>query len=219
MPDIMQSQSTKLMFLDNFDPILYLSRIIILILAISVHEFAHALAADWLGDPTPRSQGRLTLDPRKHLDAFGSIMFLIAGFGWGKPVYTDPRNFKGDPRTGMAVVAAAGPASYLLLAYIGSILYRLGLVQTEISYYFLFLFVSLNILLMLFNLLPISPLDGYQVTVGLLPYEIATVIARYQGQGPIILMLLIVAGSIFNFNLLGLLLGPPYQLILGLLLN
>ena len=207
------------MLLDNFDPILYLSRIIILILAISVHEFAHALAADWLGDPTPRSQGRLTLDPRKHLDAFGSIMFLIAGFGWGKPVYTDPRNFKGDPRTGMAVVAAAGPASNLLLAYIGSILYRLGLVQTEISYYFLFLFVSLNILLMLFNLIPISPLDGYQVTVGLLPYEIATVIARYQGQGPLMLMLLIVAGSIFNFNLLGLILGPPSQLILGLLLN
>ena len=207
------------MFLDNFDPILYLSRIIILILAISVHEFAHALAADWLGDPTLRSQGRLTLDPRKHLDAFGSIMFLIAGFGWGKPVYTDPRNFRGDPRTGMAVVAAAGPMSNLLLAYIGSLLYRVGLVQTEISYYFLFLFVSLNILLTLFNLLPIAPLDGYQVTVGLLPYEIATVIARYQGQGPIILMLLIVAGSIFNFNLLGLLLGPPYQLILGLLLN
>ncbi len=219
MPDIIQSRSAKLMFLDNFDPILYLSRIIILILAISVHEFAHALAADWLGDPTPRSQGRLTLDPRKHLDAFGSIMFLIAGFGYGKPVYTDPRNFRGDPRTGMAVVAAAGPMSNLLLAYIGSLLYRVGLVQTEISYYFLFLFVSLNILLTLFNLLPIAPLDGYQVTVGLLPYEIATVIARYQGQGPIILMLLIVAGSIFNFNLLGLLLGPPYQLILGLLLN
>ena len=219
MPDIIQSRSTKLMLIANFDPILYLSRIIILILAISVHEFAHALAADWLGDPTPRSQGRLTLDPRKHLDAFGSIMFLIAGFGWGKPVYTDPRNFRGDPRTGMAVVAAAGPMSNLLLAYIGSLLYRVGLVQTEISYYFLFLFVSLNILLTLFNLLPIAPLDGYQVTVGLLPYEIATVIARYQGQGPIILMLLIVAGSIFNFNLLGLLLGPPYQLILGLLLN
>jgi|TARA_B110000263_G_C15202224_1_gene461152 Zn-dependent protease len=207
------------MILDNFDPILYFSRIIILILAISVHEFAHALAADWLGDPTPRSQGRLTLDPRKHLDAFGSIMFLIAGFGWGKPVYTDPRNFRGDPRTGMAVVAAAGPVSNLLLAYIGSLLYRIGLIQTEISYYFLFLFVSLNILLMLFNLLPIAPLDGYQVTVGLLPYEIATVIARYQSQGPIILMLLIVAGSVFQFNLLGLLLGPPYQLVLGLLLN
>ena len=207
------------MILDNFDPILYLSRIIILILAISVHEFAHALAADWLGDPTPRSQGRLTLDPRKHLDAFGSIMFLIAGFGWGKPVYTDPRNFRGDPRTGMAVVAAAGPVSNLLLAYIGSLLYRIGLIQTEVSYYFLFLFVSLNILLMLFNLLPIAPLDGYQVTVGLLPYEIATVIARYQSQGPIILMLLIVAGSVFQFNLLGLLLGPPYQLVLGLLLN
>jgi Zn-dependent protease len=219
MTDIIQSQSIKLMILDNFDPILYFSRIIILILAISVHEFAHALAADWLGDPTPRSQGRLTLDPRKHLDAFGSIMFLIAGFGWGKPVYTDPRNFRGDPRTGMAVVAAAGPVSNLLLAYIGSLLYRIGLIQTEISYYFLFLFVSLNILLMLFNLLPIAPLDGYQVTVGLLPYEIATVIARYQSQGPIILMLIIVAGSVFQFNLLGLLLGPPYQLVLGLLFN
>ena len=219
MTDIIPTQGTKLMLLDNFDPILYLSRIIILIIAISVHEFAHALAADWLGDPTPRSQGRLTLDPRSHLDAFGSIMFLIAGFGWGKPVYTDPRNFRGDPRTGMAVVAAAGPASNLVLAYVGSLIYRTGIVQTESSYYFLLLFISLNILLMLFNLIPLAPLDGYQVTVGLLPYELATVIARYQGQGPIILMLLIVAGSIFQFNLLGLLLGPPYQLILGLLLS
>ena len=65
------------------DPLTYISRIIILVMAISVHEFAHALTANWLGDPTPRSQGRLTLDPRKHLDPFGSIMFLIAGFGWG----------------------------------------------------------------------------------------------------------------------------------------
>ncbi len=200
------------------DPLTYISRIIILVLAISVHEFAHALTADWLGDPTPRSQGRLTLDPRRHLDPFGSIMFLIAGFGWGKPVYTDPRYFRTDARTGMAVVAAAGPLSNLLLAYLASVPLRLGLVSTGALMYFAMAFIQLNLLLMLFNLLPIAPLDGYRVAVGLLPNEWALSVARFERQGPLLLMLLIVAGSMFRFNLIGMIISPPFRLLLNLLL-
>ncbi len=200
------------------DPLTYISRIIILVLAISVHEFAHALTADWLGDPTPRSQGRLTLDPRRHLDPFGSIMFLIAGFGWGKPVYTDPRYFRTDARTGMAVVAAAGPLSNLLLAYLASIPLRLGLVSTGALAYFAMAFIRLNLLLMLFNLLPIAPLDGYRVAIGLLPDEWALNLARFERQGPLLLMLLIVASSMFRFNLLGMIISPPFRLLLNLLL-
>ncbi len=200
------------------DPLTYISRIIILVLAISVHEFAHALTADWLGDPTPRSQGRLTLDPRRHLDPFGSIMFLIAGFGWGKPVYTDPRYFRTDARTGMAVVAAAGPLSNLLLAYLASIPLRLGLVSTGALAYFAMAFIQLNLLLMLFNLLPIAPLDGYRVAVGLLPDEWALNVMRFERQGPLLLMLLIVASSMFRFNLLGMIISPPFRLLFNLLL-
>ena len=200
------------------DPLTYISRIIILVMAISVHEFAHALTANWLGDPTPRSQGRLTLDPRKHLDPFGSIMFLIAGFGWGKPVYTDPRYFRTDARTGMALVAAAGPLSNLLMAYLASFPLRLGLVSTNVMTYFTMVFIQLNLLLMIFNLLPIAPLDGYQVTIGLLPREWAISVARFERQGPLLLMLLIVAGSMFHFDLLGMIISPPLRLLLNLLL-
>ncbi len=200
------------------DPLTYISRIIILVLAISVHEFAHALTADWLGDPTPRSQGRLTLDPRRHLDPFGSIMFLIAGFGWGKPVYTDPHYFRTDARTGMAVVAAAGPLSNLLLAYLASIPLRLGLISTGALAYFAMAFIQLNLLLMLFNLLPIAPLDGYRVAVGLLPDEWALNVMRFERQGPLLLMLLIVASSMFRFNLLGMIISPPFRLLFNLLL-
>ncbi len=200
------------------DPLTYISRIIILVLAISVHEFAHAVTADLLGDPTPRAQGRLTLDPRRHLDPFGSIMFLIAGFGWGKPVYTDPRYFRTDARTGMALVAAAGPLSNLLMAYLASIPLRLSLIPTVEVTYFAVAFIQLNLLLMLFNLLPLAPLDGYRVAVGLLPQEWAVSVARVERQGPLLLMLLIMAGSIFQFNLLGMIISPPFRILFNLLL-
>ena len=207
------------MTIDNLQPILYVSRIIILIIAISFHEFAHAFAADWLGDPTPRSEDRLTIDPRKHLDTFGSIMFLIAGFGWGKPVYTNPRNYHIDYRTGIAIVAASGPLANFILAYIASIIYQFASINYEIVAYFLSMFIKLNLLLMLFNLLPIAPLDGYQITIGILPHAIARQIAQFQNQGPIILILIIATGSIFQLNLFGIILGPPYQLLINLLMN
>ena len=226
------------------DPLTYISRIIILVMAISVHEFAHALTANWLGDPTPRSQGRLTLDPRKHLDPFGSIMLILAGFGWGKPVYTDPRYFRTDARTGMAMVAAAGPLSNLLMAYLASFPMLLGLIPTEeIRYSILFCyfkspeplhqafcaslsplthfigaFIVLNLILMVFNLLPLAPLDGYRVAVGLLPDEWFGAIARYEKHGPIILMLLVAVPFIFKFSPLWMIITPPLLVLMNLLL-
>ena len=102
------------------DQIIYLLyqttiRLVVLLTALPFHEFAHAWAADKLGDPTARYQGRLTLNPFKHLDLMGSLLMLVAGFGWAKPVPINPRNFK-NPKTGMALSAAAGPLSNLLLA-------------------------------------------------------------------------------------------------------
>jgi Zn-dependent protease len=144
-------------------------------------------------------------------------MFLIAGFGWGKRVYTDPRYFRTDARTGMALVAAAGPLSNLLMAYLASFPLRLGLVSTNVMTYFTMVF-KLNLLLMIFNLLPIAPLDGYQVTIGLLPREWAISVARFERQGPLLLMLLIVAGSMFHFDLLGMIISPPFRLLVNLLL-
>ena len=141
MPDIIPTQSTKLMiFLDiPIDTKIYL--FISIVAAISVHEFAHALAADLLGDPTPRSQDRLTLNPLKHLDQTGTILLIVAGLGWGKPVYCDPRKFRGDPRTGLAIVSAAGPASNLLLAYIASLILRLDPGQDLFG---LFIWININ---------------------------------------------------------------------------
>src|SRR3972149_11313525 len=95
-----------------------------LIISITIHEFAHGFAADKLGDPTPRIQGRLTLNPKAHLDPFGTIMILLVGFGWGKPVQFDPYNLK-DPRRDAALISLAGPASNIILAILLSIILRL----------------------------------------------------------------------------------------------
>ena len=209
-----------LIWLINGAPItIVVSSLATIVVAITVHEFAHALTADWLGDPTPRSQGRLTLDPRRHLDPFGTIMIIVAWFGWGKPVYTDPRYFRTDARTGMALVAAAGPLSNLLLAYLASFPYRLGLMSHEsLSYSVASLFIYLNVTLIVFNLLPVAPLDGYRVAVGLLPHEWAVNVARFERQGPLLLMLLIMSGSMFNFNFLGMIIDPPREILINMLL-
>ena len=117
-----------------------------------------------------------------------------------------------------ALVAAAGPLSNLLMAYLASFPLRLGLISTNFMTYFTMVFIQLNLLLMIFNLLPLAPLDGYQVTVGLLPREWAISIARFERQGPLLLMLLIVAGSMFHFDLLGMIISPPFRLLVNLLL-
>ena len=164
------------------DQIIYLLyqttiRLVVLLTALPFHEFAHAWAADKLGDPTAPYQGRLTLNPFKHLDLMGSLLMLVAGFGWAKPVPINPRNFK-NPKTGMALSAAAGPLSNLLLAYIGMILWKVVLyLQYPLGGGFLLssladifqLIVLLNLGLAVFNLIPIPPLDGSRLFTVFLP--------------------------------------------------
>ncbi len=145
-----------------------------LIIAITFHEFCHALAADHMGDPTPRSRGRLTLNPLAHADPIGTIALplinLITGFptiGWAKPVPIDPFNFR-HPKKDEIIVSLAGPASNLLLAIIGSLIIRF-LPLSEIFILFFYLLTFVNISLFIFNLIPIPPLDGSHILLNILP--------------------------------------------------
>ncbi len=177
-------------------PDLFIISAIGLILAISVHEYAHARAADHLGDPTPRSQGRLTLDPRAHLDPLGTLAMLFLGFGWGKPVMFDPYNLR-SPRRDSALIALAGPVSNLIFATALSLILRitpsLGVFDAIIPY-----LILMNISLAIFNLVPIFPLDGEKILGGILPpdlyREYATIMSQY-GTIILIFMLLPIAGG------------------------
>ena len=171
-----------------------------LLFAISVHEFAHGLAAYRLGDPTPKYQGRLTLDPRAHLDPMGALMLLIFRFGWAKPVQVDPSYF-GNQRRGMALVALAGPAANFISSYIFllavSILPPLFSPRVGIVLYqFLLLNMQLNLGLAAFNFLPIPPLDGSKILAWLLPTRYELAFQRLQIYGPVILLLLLATGMV-----------------------
>ena len=161
-----------------------------LIASITVHEFAHAWAADKLGDPTPRHQGRLTLNPLAHLDPIGTIMILLAWFGWGKPVMFDPYNLK-NPRRDAAFIGLAGPVSNIIFAITLSVLMRF-LPQSLLLWAIFISVIRLNIILAIFNLIPIHPLDGGKILIGFLPrnlaYEWNAILSKY---GMIILLFLI----------------------------
>jgi len=146
---------------------------LVLIVSITIHEFCHALAADRLGDPTPRSLGRLTLNPLAHADPIGTIFLpLLSVFtgiptiGWAKPVIIDPYNFK-NPKKDEMIVSVAGPAGNILLAILASLLFKILGVESV----FLYLLILINISLAVFNLLPIPPLDGSKIFLNLLPTE------------------------------------------------
>ncbi|MBI3947189.1 MAG: site-2 protease family protein [Armatimonadetes bacterium] len=184
-----------------------------LLIAIPIHEFAHAIAARWAGDHTAEDMGRVTLDPLKHLDPVGTFLILLGGFGWGKPVPVNPANFR-SPRWGSVLVSAAGPASNILLALaLGVIGFRLGLLQhVGFTYQSLAVqLIGLNLGLAFFNLIPVPPLDGSHVLVGLLPGEQAIRVAKVLEQGGLLLLILIVFTG-----LTGVLIGPPVRLLLGL---
>ena len=154
------------------NPIVFLILFPGLLLAITIHEFAHAWAADQLGDPTPRAQDRLTLDPRAHLDPMGTIAILLTRFGWGKPVQFDPYNLK-DPVRDSALIALAGPMSNLVLATILSLLINFNVFPWELVQFSLVQLLIINVVLALFNLIPVYPLDGSKILVALLPKETA----------------------------------------------
>lgn len=157
------------------NPLIFILLLASLVISITIHEFAHAWAADRLGDPTPRSQGRVTLNPLAHLDPIGTLLIVVAGFGWGKPVMFDPYNLK-DPRKDGALIALAGPASNLILAVILALILRLpgldGNMQLLLAP-FLTTAIYFNVMLAIFNLVPVHPLDGSKIAVALLPKETA----------------------------------------------
>lgn len=155
--------------------------VIIILFAITVHEFSHAAAADLMGDPTPRLAGRLTLNPIKHIDPIGFLMLLIVRFGWAKPVPINPYNFR-DPVRGEMVVSFAGPLSNFLCAWLVAVLMRFfpvifqmnGYVHDSVSY-----FIWINLALAVFNLLPIPPLDGSHILEPFIPEEYRVMLEQY----------------------------------------
>ena len=170
-----------------------------LVAAITFHEFSHALAATLQGDSTARRQGRLTLNPLAHLDPVGSFMILFAGFGWGRPTPVNPTRLRAGERTGMAIVSLMGPISNVLAAMIFAIPINIGLARVSHSWlefqgqpgdifgHVLGSFIFWNLLLAAFNLIPVAPLDGFKVAVGVLPKEMAGQFARLERAGPAIL--------------------------------
>lgn len=190
------------------------------VVAIAVHEFSHALVARLLGDRTAQQAGRLTLNPLRHLDPFGSLLIVLTvasgapGIGWGKPVPVNPRALRYG-RAGMALVSGAGPFSNLVLAtLILAIATHIDLPRQLVAED-VRTFVVLNVSLCAFNLLPIAPLDGFGVAVGVLPEPLAYQVARLGRYGPAILLLLVFSASIIRVSLLGLILRP----VIGFLLD
>ena len=176
-----------------------------IIIAIGIHEAAHCYMADYLGDPTPRSLGRLTLNPLAHLDPVGTLVILVTGmFGWGKPSPFDPYNLR-NPQRDTALIALAGPVSNLLLALGLSLIARLGVPQFLLSIFYLL--ISLNVNLAIFNLIPIAPLDGSKIFL------------KNQSNNYSLLLLLLLIMPIFGGqSLASLIVSPISRLILDILI-
>jgi Zn-dependent protease len=187
--------------------------VITLLVAFTVHEFAHAYVAYKFGDDTAKRQGRLTLNPIAHLDPFGTILIFLAGFGWARPVPVNRFHFK-RPRLAGILVSVAGPLSNLLVAALALLIYiifiRVGVFAAipvafgEGFETFFNLFVRLNIVLFIFNLLPFPPLDGYRIIEDLVPARIRPKLTQYEGLGIVLFLVLVITpvGDRFLYPLL-----------------
>ena len=199
-----------------------LVRIIILFLAIPIHEWAHAWSAYQLGDDSASLQGRMTLNPLAHLDPIGSLLLLFSGFGWGKPVPVNPYRMRTNPRVGMAISAAAGPFSNFILAMLLAIPFRLGWVDWYTGGFsiggLLLVAIQINLGLMLFNLIPVHPLDGEKILMGLLPARWGDSLLRLRPFGTLILAVLLFILPRLGVDLIGIIIAPVYGLLLSLLL-
>lgn len=175
--------------------------VLTLVIGFTVHEFAHAYTAYKFGDNTAYNAGRVTLNPRVHLDVLGTILILLAGFGWAKPVPVNANRFK-NPRLMSILVTAAGPVSNLIMAFVGLVIYYLFIslgaleasspgVQKAFYFFFIKYFVPMNILLFLFNLIPLPPLDGYRIIANLLPLRVRLKLEQNVQWGMFVFLLIV----------------------------
>lgn len=213
------------------DPASYLRLAVLVILslivAVTVHEFSHALVANGLGDSTAKHQGRLSLNPMRHLDPGGTLMMLLAGFGWGKPVPVNPR-YLAHEATGTSLVAAAGPISNLLVAFLFALPIKLGLLDStgpglnQVTVVMtggllpglsdiLGLMIFFNLLLAVFNLIPLAPLDGSRVLEGFIPRHRAASYANFQRYGPVLLVGIVIIDYALGLGILWLVIGPAVR--------
>lgn len=204
-----------------------IARVVVLLIAFTIHELAHAVTANYLGDLTPRRMGRITLNPLRHLDPIGTIMLLISGFGWAKPVMVNPNNMRGNPRTSMAIVAAAGPLSNLLMAAVAAVPFQLGLLYPQFSSagnipspdFLLTQFIWINLILAFFNIIPVPPLDGYKILMGILPLEMTYYLRPLEQYGFLILIALIFFLPMLGVNILGYFVMIPASSVMGFMMG
>jgi Zn-dependent protease len=207
------------MLFSDTEPVQLIARLAALLLGLTVHEWAHAWTAYRLGDPTAKLMGRLTLNPISHIDPLGAIMLLLAGFGWAKPVPVD--GYRVGYR-GMLKVALAGPVSNILLAVVAALALRVFLLVAGEAgsmaqlvgnglITFLFMFINLNLVLAVFNMMPIPPLDGWKVLLGLVPADTAMQMHSYEPYGPMILLVVLLSGTLTGYSLLGQIFTPVVE--------
>ncbi len=218
------------------DPLHFLiilgATVIALSIAITVHEFTHAIIAYRFGDPTAKAYGRLSLNPVVHLDPFGTAMLFLVGLGWGKPVPVNIANFDRFRLQAMAIVSLGGPISNLITAAIFAIPINLGFIPwrspfsmsvfkggTDLILPDLFGFIILyNLILAVFNLIPIAPLDGFKVALGVLPRRFAEVLAKSEPYGPVILLVVVVLDFWLGIHVLSSIIGPAIEFFGGIIL-
>jgi len=205
-----------------------------LLLGFTFHEFSHAFAATRLGDPTPRYRARLSLNPLAHLDPAGTALLFLAGFGRGQPVPVNPSAMRGDPKTNLAITAAAGPLSNLVIAGLAGAAIKMDIVPwrspfnlsnlaswSAEDYVGLYLssIVIFGVILAVFNLIPLFPLDGFSVAVGILPTELSRSFEELRAWGPGILFLLLALPFVFGgrFGLLFQIMAPAVNGLVRLL--
>lgn len=204
-----------------------ISRLITLLIAFTIHEFSHAWTADRFGDSTPRSNGRLTLNPIAHLDLMGSLMLIFAGFGWAKPVPVNLYALQRASPSAPMWVSLAGPGSNFLMAILAAVPIRAGLVSPydytggmlPTPGLFLYQFIFTNLALMLFNLIPLAPLDGEKIADYFFPPSWARFLDQIRPYGPLILLAIIFLPGFFGIDIIGAVMGPPLNALTRLLLG
>ncbi len=202
------------MIFNSIEPEIIILLIPALVFSLSFHEFAHAWMAYRLGDNTAARLGRLTLNPISHLDPIGSLALLLMGFGWAKPVPVDPRYLE-NPKKDIVKVAAAGPISNIILAIVAALVLRLlfstDLLTNNIKTFFI-IFMQINITLAVFNLLPVSPLDGSQILTPFLEKHFSfDLVWKMQVYGPRVLFFIIIFSMVTDIHIFSFIINPIFN--------